>query len=187
MEPAVIGLIGVLVSALISAFVARQTSLFQLRIQTDQQFSILLFQNRIDAYQQLYEHLSSFIKVLDFGELSSQGELKTIVSKQTIISFLLTFNEWDSRYAIFMTDHTSRICLELRRHLYKLAGDEEAFSEGNLQESIKYSLFKEVASLEAAIKNEIGIYAIKPFPTNSEFKPIRSYEEIRQLSNQRYR
>ena len=185
MEAAVLGLIGVLLSAFISAFIARQTSLSQLRLQADQQFSMLLFQNRIDSYQQLYEHLSSFIKFLDFGELSVQGELTTKISRKKIICFLLDFNKWDNQHAIFLTDHTSSICLKLRRNLYRIAGDESVFSEGSLQQDVKKILREDVRSLEAAIKNEIGIYAIKPFPTNAEFKPIRSYKEVRRLSQQR--
>ena len=66
MDPATIGVLGVLASALISAFVAHQTSSLQLRVNTDQQFSLLLFQNRLESYRSLYKHLSDFIKTLNF-------------------------------------------------------------------------------------------------------------------------
>ena len=163
MDSATVSVLGVLASALISAFVARQTSSLQLRVQTDQQFSVLLFQNRLDSYRSLYKHLSNFIKILNFGKLSDQGMLHIAISREDIVQFLLGLEKWDSENAIFLTNYTSGICVNLRKELYELIGKSNEYFELELRidSPERKTLYRSIASLEAAIKNEIGVYAIR--------------------------
>jgi hypothetical protein len=184
MDPATIGVLGVLASALISAFVAHQTSSLQLRVNTDQQFSLLLFQNRLESYRSLYKHLSDFIKILNFGKLSEQGVLDTAISRDDVVQFLLGLEKWDSENAIYLTNYTSGICIKLRKELYQLISKSNEYfkSELGIGSLARETLYRNIAGLEAAIKNEIGVYAIKPFPTNTDFKPISTYEESRKYA-----
>jgi hypothetical protein len=183
MDAAIISLIGVLFSALISTIVARQTALFQLKIQTDQQFSVLIFQNRLDSYRILYKYLSDFIKILKFGKLSSNGDLDLSISKEDIVGFMTELEKWDSENAILFTDYASDICSNLRNELYNLvkkSGD-EIRSDFNSPD-IRKIWVDRIRSLEATIKNEIGVYAIKPFPANTDFRPISTYDEARKIA-----
>jgi hypothetical protein len=183
MDAAIISLIGVLFSALISTIVARQTALFQLKIQTDQQFSVLIFQNRLDSYRILYKYLSDFIKILKFGKLSSNGELDLSISKEDIVGFMIELEKWDSENAILFTDYASDICSNLRNELYNLvkkSGD-EIRSDFDSPDTRKIWVDR-IRSLEATIKNEIGVYAIKPFPANTDFRPISTYDEARKIA-----
>lgn len=183
MDAAIISLIGVLFSVLISTIVARQTALFQLKIQTDQQFSVLLFQNRLDSYRILYKYLSDFIKILNFGKLSSNGELDSSIYKEDILGFMIELEKWDSENAILFTDYASVICYKLRNELYNLVkkSGEEIQSDFDSPD-IRKIWMDRVRSLEVTIKNEIGVYAIKPFPANTDFSPFSTYDEARRIA-----
>jgi hypothetical protein len=182
MDSAIVSVMGVLASALISTLVARQTASLQLKIQTDQQFNTLLFQNRLSSYRILYEHLSKFIKIIAFGKLSNSGEIDNSISKEDVVQFLLGLEAWDSQNAIFLTTYSSDVCADLITQLNELIrkGSEEIEHEFNSSEKRKTWLHT-IGKLEASIKNEIGVYAISPFPTNPNFKPIFTYQEVQKL------
>lgn len=180
MQAALISIAGVVAAAAISNYVARKTAREQLRVQTDREFSVLLFKKRLENYCEIYRLLSDFIKLMGVGRVSEDCVLERDVSKIDIIKFLKEIEKWDSKNSILLTPHTSSISYGLRKDFFELIGksDEEIKAEFSRQET-REIWRRKVAGLEASIKNEIGVNAIKPFPTNTDFKPVFTYAELK--------
>lgn len=77
--------ISAILSIVLGAISGVVTSRLQLPIQTQQQLSLKLFEKRSESYTLLYMLLSDFIKINEFGKITSSGLVQ--VSKQDAVEF----------------------------------------------------------------------------------------------------
>ncbi len=87
--------------------------------------------------------------------------------------------KWDSEHGILLTLDTSKIMFPLLKDLHDFLKKYRSDEEFGLKfEMKKWEWQKRIAELESAIKNEVGIYTIKPFPDNISYNPISNYGEL---------
>ncbi len=169
---ALIALIGVLVSVLVSYLTSSQktnSEIEKLRKEILQDFNVKLFEKRLEVYPELHSYLSQLIKVIQFGTIS-QETFKEIFEKIQI---------WDSKNSILFSGTTGLISYELRLKIANILkkNNAELTKEFTSLES-KTELRHEIQKLELALKSELGIYAFKAPVTIGEFKDFRSYQEV---------
>jgi len=187
------GLIPSIFTGLITYFATTSTTSIKVRNELLQTFSIKLYEQRIERYRELYKILSDLIKDIDFREkfkdLDAEG-IKGQIRKE----FLLKLEDWDSNYAVFMSQSsllkepisleksnksvtTVGIIYGLRRFIY------ETFLKENDVDKLRFyltgkemdgneTLMKQILLLEVALKKEIGVYDIPPYPTYKGFSQL---------------
>jgi len=121
------------------------------------ELSIKHYEKRVEVYPALYEVLSDFIKVLDFGRFSKDKWKNA--TKQDVIDFLLKLEAWDSKFAIFLTPHSTKVLYELRIQIHDLVkGNDEELQ--NMMAGNNSELRKCVSRLESSLKYDLGIFAV---------------------------
>ena len=149
------------------------TELRKLRTEIQQTYAGLLLEKRLDSYPSLYQHLSSFIKVVEFGSITKRGleELHTSV------------DQWDSQHSILFTGRTANIFHEFRIWLTDLS----QLSEDDIQKEFaskrkKTALQQRIAQIELALKSDLGIYIVEF--ANVEKPEFDKYEEVEKAVEQ---
>ena len=135
---AFVAIIGVLVSALISYYISRRNAQIEYE-KLKKQFTQKLFEKRLEVYPPLYYLLSSFQKLIKTKK----------ANQENFEIFFNQYQEWDSKYAIFMSPTT---VVELYM-LYSYARD-----EGWNEDEALTDLLPRMIKLEHALKTELGIF-----------------------------
>ncbi|NER80368.1 MAG: hypothetical protein F6K42_12465 [Leptolyngbya sp. SIO1D8] len=174
-----IALIGVIVSVLISFITSRKQASIEvekLRSEIHQDFSLRLFDKRLEQYPDLYQYLSEFKKVIQYEE----------VTQERIIGFFRKLQEWDSRNSILFGSDTGKLLYHFRKEVFSLTrrSNQEIQVYFNDSET-KYSFIKKMAQLELSLKSELGIYTYNSPTDIREAKQFRSYQEVTEFSRQR--
>ena len=151
---ALVAIIGVITSAIISYYVSKKNTQIEYE-KLRKQFIQKLFDKRIEVYPSLYYILSSFQKLIKSGN----------ANKENFDSFFNAYQDWDSKFAIFMSPAT---VVELYM-LYAYARD-----EGWKEDEALTELLPRMIRVEHALKTELGI-----FDTSEYHNP----EEINQRIN----
>ena len=172
-----IALAGVLLSAIVSLLISRNTihtELRKVRIEAKKTYDSKLLNKRLDVYPGLYSILSKFIKELRYEH----------PSKDMLKSLLTNVDDWDSLHALYFSTETAIVCYDLRANLNKLCKlkDEEFLKIFSSSEKIK-ELRDEAASLEFALKSDLGIYGIET--SESEGYNIKFVNSFTQISKRR--
>jgi hypothetical protein len=175
-----ITLVTIILSAILGSISGLISARLNLPIQIEQSLALKLFEKRAEIYPSLYEILSDFLKVIEFGKILPNKEIlatENITSnRQTsvddVIDFLRKIEEWDSKNAIFLTPHSARVCFRLRKKLYEIIKNDEQSIMKDLSENKKSWLYA-VGQLESSIKYDIGALNIKPFPGIGGFDPVK--------------
>lgn len=168
-----IALAGVLLSAVVSLLISRNaigTELRKLRFEAKKTYDSKLLDRRIEVYPSLYSILSKFIK-----ELRDSPP-----SKDMVKSLLTQVDDWDSRHAVYFSTDTGMVCYAFRKHLNELCKlkEEEFLKRFSTKEAVK-ELRDETASLEFALKSDLGIYGIEDSDDKVyEPKFVNSYTQI---------
>lgn len=173
-----IALIGVIVSVLISFFTSRRQANIEvekLRTEIHQDFSLKLFEKRLDHYPDLYQYLSEFKKVIQYEE----------VTQERMIDFFKQLQEWDSRHSILFGSDTGKLLYHFRKEVFDLTRRSNQDIEAYFNDSETRHLFiQKMAQLELSLKSELGIYAYNSPTDVREAKRFRSYQEVTDFSNQ---
>jgi hypothetical protein len=142
----------------------------KLRVAARTIYETKLFEKRLDAYQSLFPLLSKFIKKIEFGS----------VLKDDIGKFLDAINEWDSKYAVFLSKLSADVCYEFRHELYDFAGADDARTSKLLSlKGFLEELRNRTAAVELALRSDLGIYGIRPSKSNIyEVDTVRSIQEL---------
>jgi hypothetical protein len=173
-------LITIVLGAALGALSGLITARLQLPIQVKQALSLKLFEKRTESYVSLYEILSEFLKILDYGNLI-KGEISP--NKTDLINFLAKLEIWDSRNAIFLTPHSTHVCAKLRGELHILA----QYNDDDITKELRKNrrLWSDsIRQLETSIKYDLGIYTIEPFPGIGGFNPVKDFTEADQVVKQ---
>lgn len=150
-----IALAGVLLSAVVSLLLSRNaigTEVRKLRFEAKKTYDSKLLEKRIEIYPGLYSILSKFIKELRDSSLS----------KDMVKSLLTEVEDWDSKHSVYFSIGTAGVCYAFRKHLYELCKlkEEEFLKRFSTTEDVR-KLRHETASLEFALKSDLGIYGIE--------------------------
>jgi len=152
---AFIALVGVILSGIVSIIVSRRTintEFKKLRFEAKKTYDSKLLDKRIEVYPSLYFNLSDFIKKIH----------RKSVSIEMLQSLIERIEEWDSKNAIYFSVDTANVCYKFRSRLYKLSRmpAEDFVKIFAVPESVK-ELRDQTASLEFALKSDLGIYGIQ--------------------------
>lgn len=168
---AIIALIGVMFSALVSYLVSHQetsTAMRQVREERIQEIGVTVLEKRIELYPELYGYLSTFFKTMKFGTLSPKA-VKNLFSQ---------LDKWSQQNAIFYSESTDYISYQLYKELARLKdlSDQQLRKELESNE-LQTKLAKMVIALKLGLQRGLGT---RPFTTpisTSEFKLEMSYDE----------
>ncbi len=152
---ALIALIGVLLSVSVSLLASKNavnTELRKLRFESKRFYDSKLLEARLSVYPRLYFLLSSFIKEAKYES----------IRRSTLETLLAQINEWDSKNAVFLSEHSGHVCYLFREDLWELLqkGDEELRRTLSSPDFLK-DLTKMVQGVEVAIKSDLGIYGVE--------------------------
>ncbi|MGB3515534.1 MAG: hypothetical protein WBA43_03705 [Elainellaceae cyanobacterium] len=174
-----IALIGVIVSVLISFFTSRRQANIEvekLRTEIHQDFSLRLFEKRLEHYPDLYQYLSEFKKVIQYEE----------VTQERIVGFFKKLQEWDSRHSILFGSDTGKSLYHFRKEVFDLTRRSNQDIQAYFNDSETRHLFiQKMAQLELSLKSELGIYSYNSPTDVREAKRFRSYQEVTEFSRQR--
>lgn len=168
-----VALVGVLLSVLVSLLISRSTvstELRKLRFEAKKTYDSKLLDKRLDIYPGLYFLLSDFIKETH----------RKPVSKEMVKTLLGCIEEWDSKNAVYFSIDTANVCYQFRGYLVKLLrlSDEEFLKTFSSRKSVR-ALRDEAASLEFALKSDLGIYGIED--SDNEVYGIRFVNSFTQI------
>lgn len=174
-----IALIGVIISVLISFFTSRRQANIEvekLRTEIHQDFSLRLFEKRLEHYPDLYQYLSEFKKVIQYEE----------VTQERMVGFFKKLQEWDSRHSILFGSDTGKLLYHFRKEVFDLTRRSNQDIQAYFNDSETRHLFiQKMAQLELSLKSELGIYSYNSPTDVRESKRFRSYQEVTEFSRQR--
>ena len=175
-----IALIGVIVSVLISFLTSRRQANIEvekLRTEIHQDFSLRLFEKRLEHYPDLYQYLSEFKKVIQYEE----------VTQERMIDLFKKLQEWDSRHSILFGSDTGKLLYHFRKEVFDLtrisSQDIQAYFFNDSE--TRHLFIQKMAQLELSLKSELGIYTYNSPTDVREAKRFRSYQEVTDFSRQR--
>jgi hypothetical protein len=145
----VITLILSVITSVIVTTLRNKAELAKIQIELEQNYAKSLFDKRIEIYPELYNLLSAYIKLIEYGK---QGV-------ENLIEFRDKIDKWNSQYSMFFTLSTSMISASFRRYLRQLLSYD---SEVNISAEDWKVIRKIMRSFEMSLRAEIGIFDIKP-------------------------
>lgn len=152
---ALIALVGVLLSVVISLITSRKTvnvELRKLRFQIQQVYASKLLETRLAVYPQVYSLLSAFSKELRGYKLN----------RNALESLLTNLDDWDSKNGILFTGDTISACSRFRNRLIRLLTlNGEELAKRFSSEDFVDEWFRYTEAFELALKSEIGIYGLE--------------------------
>jgi hypothetical protein len=148
---AFIGLVGGGLTALISYVTARiaiSNELRKLRFEAIKLYESKILEMRSSTYPGLYCILSDLAK----------KARRPPISKAIMQDALSQINDWDSKHAIFLSPHSTRVCHGFRKKLNAISES----SENNFSNrEVIADLIENIGIFEYALKSDIGIYGIE--------------------------
>jgi hypothetical protein len=166
MNTALVNALPVIVAAVVAAVVSVLTTRFQVGAQEKHQIQNILLEQRSQRYGFLYSHLSSLIKILEFGKLTQAGELDPSVRREDIVEFLKKVEDWDNENAFYFTENSLNLCHEYRRQMYQLVTRNDNYyqvSLSNPDQPARQELINRTRDLEGALRRELGVTYTEPF------------------------
>lgn len=174
-----IALIGVIISVLISFFTSRRQANIEVEklcTEIHQDFSLRLFEKRLEHYPDLYQYLSEFKKVIQYEE----------VTQERMVGFFKKKQEWDSRHSILFGSDTGKLLYHFRKEIFDLTRRSNQDIQAYFNDLETRHLFiQKMAQLELSLKSELGIYSYNSPTDVRESKRFRSYQEVTEFSGQR--
>jgi hypothetical protein len=146
---ALIAVLGVLASALVSVRVSRSQAEIASRnliIQFSHKLNDRLYEKRLEVYPALYEALSLLGKRLRSASLS----------RLDFVQALEQIESWDSKRAIYVSPAIIALLLNIRNLLVLSITTQENIP---ISESEIRNLFDAALRLEQALKHELGVYS----------------------------
>ena len=156
-----IALLGVIVSAITSILVTRietKKSEQSTKLQLEKDFSVKLYERRLEAYPVLYSHLGE-IGSLILSKNSNKDDYINVWQKIII---------WDQNSAIFLSPFSTMKQLELRRELSKLSSIEFVASR-NWQSK---KLMPKLIEMQKSLKTELGVFNLTEYHSPTETKTL---------------
>lgn len=168
-----IALAGIVISILASTLLnARQTKVEIKKLRTELQlaYASKLIDKRMETYPILFKLISSFEKLIRFGNLT----------KMETDKFVKEILEWDSSNAIFMSGHTVKTYAKFRSFMMPIARmTKTEFTEAYSTEAAKRTIVEEIRKVETAIKQDLGVYIVE-FPDVD--RNLTTYSDVEELS-----
>jgi hypothetical protein len=152
---ALISLSGVLVSVAISVLAGRwQVNVASARLlaETRNAFGSRIYEKRLELYPEYYSHVSSFIKAINFGEVTKPG----------LTALLEAMQDWDSRNAIYLGPAAHQTCSKVRHKLFALTQESEEVIRARFEAGEERLLLKrDLQRVELALKEELGVFLFR--------------------------
>lgn len=168
-----IALAGIVISILASSLLnARQTKVEIKKLRTELQlaYASKLIDKRMETYPLLFKLISSFEKVIRFGDLTKADTDK----------FVKEILEWDSSNAIFMSGHTVKTYAKFRSFMLPITKmSKSEFTQAYSTETEKRAIVEEIRKVETAIKQDLGVYIVE-FPEVD--RNLTTYSDVEELS-----
>jgi hypothetical protein len=164
--PALIALLGVMLSIAISLLTSRVVSKNETRkfiLEARKAYDSKLLETRLSVYPNLYLIISKFVKHIRHEPVSGDD----------INSFLREIDEWDSRNTILLSARTGHMCGRLRETLEAWLRDGVARRPDI---STLQDLIQKIGVLELALKSDLGIFGVEA--NGLDTKVVDSYKEI---------
>ena len=143
---ALIALIGVIISALLSFIISKYQNKIEL-IKTHSGFIGQLYSKRLDAYLRIYEVISDYIKVI---------KRKGILYEELLV-FYESYSKLDSESGLlfsYTAFHSDQLIKKIEEIL-------ESIKKGVLSDSQKADLLDKLQYVETTMKLEVGVYLYK--------------------------
>lgn len=154
------------ISSILITSLRNRTELKKIRTDLEQKYAKSLFDKRIELYPELYGLLSSFSKTMQYDQLNIEK----------LIEFRESVDSWDSKYSIFFTQTTRKICGGFRSFI------NEKIRLKDISENFIEEMFNKMVIFERALRSELGIYVTKPA---GEVKFMGSFKRFRELYPQK--
>ena len=154
--PALIALVGVVLSALISQVTSKRVAgneIQKIRFEAKRTYEAKLLEERLRRYPQVFSLLSAFIKEIQFGA----------VSRETIGTLFTEVNAWDSQNAIVLSHSSAEVLYIFRQDLNTMlqaSGDDQLEVKLGAREFLE-GLRSKTANVEFVLRSDIGIYGIR--------------------------
>jgi len=150
------------ISSILITSLRNRTELKKIRTDLEQKYAKSLFNKRIEVYPELYALLSSFSKTMQYNQLNIEK----------LIDFRESVDNWDSKYSIFFTQTTRRICGEFRRFINEKIGQKD------ISENFMEEMFSKMVTFERVLRSELGIYATKPAGEVKFMGTVKRFREL---------
>jgi hypothetical protein len=159
---AMLALLGVIISVVVSWFVSSRTAITEIRKQELQLFKAYaerLQEQRLKVYPSAYSILSDCAKRLHRGT----------ATRQYLAQALSRFQEWDSAHAYLLSNRATGVIFKGQWGLYDLLS--RSAEAVNLEE-YRGSLIQHIEDMELVLKDDIGVFLVE----NQDRRKIR-YQE----------
>ena len=165
--PALISLLGVILTACVSYIVnKRQTKIELHKIISN--YGGPLHEKRIEHYPNLYVIISSLIK-----QIRTDFPCKSEINK-----VLDNLKEWDSKYAIFMGTDAVKSLYDVWQELTRLSTlSASQFNNVSSDSKLRFKLIVCLQNLELSLKRELGVFI---FESPIDFRDKVNYGSYRQ-------
>lgn len=165
----IIAFIGVIISVRESS--KRSDDLIKAEIEKiksgiQQDYATKLLEKRIEVYPKLYSIISDFIKLVQFGKVTTD-----IIQK-----LKSDIEAWDSNNALFLSAGSTGTIYDFRKFLFDEAinkSDEELQKANYLK-----TLRDRAGDVEVVLKNDIGIYKVEYSDIEKEIKTFRDHKKV---------
>jgi len=150
-------LLSFIIPAIVSVIVCKYQNKIEL-IKTHSEFIGQLYSKRIKAYLEIYNLVSSYIKVINRKGISSEE----------LIKFYECYSKLDSKYGLlfsYTSFHSAQLMIKIDETLKKF------HKNHNFSDNQKVELLEKLGFVETTMKIELGVYVYKDPVTT-----IKKYE-----------
>jgi hypothetical protein len=170
-----IALLGIIVSVVISLVISlRETKLETQKLKEEylKQYADKLFEKRLEVYPEISKILVSTVNKIN----------QSVISPSDTKFFADALLDWEAKNAIFLGPQSQHIVYRLHGIFSELNGKHTKDLVQLLrdEESVR-TIRKQLIELFLALKNDLGIYALKPASTITGTKAPTSMSEVDEL------
>ncbi len=153
---ALIALIGVVLSVLVTSAISRRTvrvEIQKLRAKLQEVYATKLLDSRLQTYPDLYSYMSDLVK-LAIHRTPSRAELSELRDKVEV---------WDSKHAVFLGKDTTNICCSFRMALAEalLETSTRSVEPPSGRPEWLRALLGKATALELGLRSDLGIYGFE--------------------------
>ncbi len=167
---AMIAFVGGIVSVAVSLYISlRQTrsELQKLRTEIQQSYAEKLLAKRIEVYPGLYHLLSDFTKGVRESGAVSKAAVKELQTK---------IADWNSKYAVFLSEDANEFDWRFRKRLAELVSKTEGDFKREFENPTALSELTQIADkVKLGLKTDLGIFSVE-LPEGT--KKYKSFEEL---------
>ncbi len=185
LAPALTALVGVILSALTSFYIATRQSKLEiqkLRSEYLHRYAGQVFEKRLTSYPRIVEHLVVFFHKVNLCIIKKDKQYEVqIADLNNLLQALL---EWDTQNAILYSLELQTVFHNTYRNLYKITSKpDDELNRLITRDDFLLELRNDLFKFFLALKKDLGIYSFESPATITDFKSPDTVKAVRDLES----